>query len=279
LKDNYEEFTKDLIFMANVNCLSAIPYQYQKRIEIVPYSRPGSLTSSHIKIIQTKARNDLIQRLTNTLDQDFFGIVQLNGLYGIGKSYTLADFVIKSRVQTLRQLENRDPRKRLNIFVYLYLNQKDEDKYLHYFREELIYACYPLIKNELDYLTKKIYEFRENVDYDALYDTNSLINLLFSLFEHTYEIPNSIFDQIKEILRKKYGARLVIVLDQINEIKIKAVNSNENQQQPTAMKYLYDFVSEKTDLVLIQSASNNNEYTRDNYIKYLNRVLPIGIYV
>jgi len=206
-------------------------YDFENRIELFCPERPGCVVS-YIKVFQTKARNDLILKLNTTIKELQNGIIHLNGPYGVGKSYSLANFVVKSRVQTQKELENRNPNQPLHLFMYAYLNRKFEKEYIYHFRTDLLYACYPLIKNELDYILNRDSNQNSNIDYESLFDKKSLINLLFSLFKFTNKklIPE-IFNEILDVLEVKYNARLVVVFDQINEIKRKSENTNKNKIQ------------------------------------------------
>ena len=97
IKDDYKSLTEKLIFSFDIRSITMNEYEYGNRMEFFLPEKPGSVRSS-INVFQTKARNKLIEDLNMTIRELKQGIIQLNGLYGVGKSYSLADFVVKSRV-------------------------------------------------------------------------------------------------------------------------------------------------------------------------------------
>ena len=75
----------------------------------------------------------------------------------------------------------------------------------------------------------------------------------------------SIFKNILDALYSQFRANLVVVIDQINELK-----ENKDQNKIYNMKFVYDLVQENiSNLTLVQCASNNNEYTRENFKNFL----------
>ena len=165
----------------------------------------------------------------------------------------------------------------MNLFVYLYLKKSDERWYVEYLVNEIVYACMPLIHKEIDILVNKKYDEIEKVDPTVFTDEKSLLNLIFSLCDFRKKnFPVSVFEEIIKILKKKYKARFVFVVDQINEIKNPVEKLTEKIGDDNILQYLYDQVllENKEEFILIQCASNNNEYTRENYMKFLNKKDP-----
>ena len=267
---NYEVSIKDSVFIPEILCLSYTKFQSSDRLEKINYVKESKRRQKY-HIYQTKARLEVVKKLNSYIEQDFNEFIQLNGLYGVGKSFTLADFVIKGRLQTLKDLENRDSKKTLNLFVYLYLKKSDEGSYVEYLVNEIIYACMPFIHKEIDILLNEKYD--EIEDPAIFTDKKSLLNLIFSLCQFSYkDFPVSVFNEIIQTLKEKYKARFVFVVDQINEIKRPVEKLTEKIDDYNILQYIYDLVilKNREKFILIQCASNNNEYTRENYMKFLN---------
>jgi len=269
---NYKDSIKDCAFIADILCLSYSRFQSYDRLKKIDYVKKNEGRSKY-QIYQTKARLEVVRKLNSYIEEDSNQFIQLNGLYGVGKSFTLADFVMKARLETLKEIENRDSNKILNLFVYLYLKKSDEKKYVEYLVNEIVYACMPLIHKEIDILVNKKYDEIEKVGPTNFTDKKSLLNLIFSLCQFNYnEFPVSVLKEIIQMINEKYNARFVLVVDQINEIKRPVDNLTEKIEKNNILQYIYDkVILENTqEFVLIQCASNNNEYTRENYMKFLN---------
>ena len=96
---------------------------------------------------------------------------------------------------------------------------------------------------------------------------NSLLFYLLKLFElNNFNFIDSIeyiFARILTIIYENYKVKLVVIIDQINEIK-EIKDSNQ-------MVVIYNIMLKYSlrQLSLIQCASNNNMFTRDIYKEYL----------
>ena len=132
----------------------------------------------------------------------------------------------------------------------------------------------PFIQKEIDILiNKKYYEIEDPAIFT---DKKSLLNLIFSLCQFSYkDFPVSVFNEIIQTLKEKYKARFVFVVDQINEIKRPVEKLTEKIDDYNILQYIYDLVilKNREKFILIQCASNNNEYTRENYMKFLNNTI------
>jgi len=206
---NYKDSIKNSVFTPDILCLSFSKFQSYDRLERIQLKEdPKRL---RYPIYQTKARLEVVRELNSYIEENFNYFIQMNGLYGVGKSFTLADFVIKARLETLEKNEKRDTNKILNLFVYLYLKKLDEREYVKYLVHEIVYACMPLIHKEIDILVNEKYDEIEKVDPTVFTDEKSLLNLIFSLCEfEKKEFPVSVFQEIIRILKKKVQCQICI---------------------------------------------------------------------
>jgi len=76
----------------------------------------------------------------------------------------------------------------------------------------------------------------------------------------------NILERILVILNEKYKVKLVAIIDQINEIKLDKLNKQSNK-----MELIYNLLLKNSseNICLIQCASNNNYFTRDNYKDFM----------
>ena len=123
---------------------------------------------------------------------------------------------------------------------------------------ELFYSIFPLVKDEYNQIIS---------DQNAEIKKDSLlfwIAKLFDIYDLNFEEKiDGILDRIMRILSREYNVKLVMIFDQINELKLK--------KESKKMEFIYNLILKKTgnNLSLIQCASNNNIFTRDNYKDYI----------
>lgn len=216
-----------------------------------------------LRIFDSGIRKRILKNIEENIQKG--KTIQVSGLSGLGKSYTLIDYVIKQRIKLKNQLNENDTSQKF-IPLYFYFNSKNENEFMEYFKFELFYSLYPFFKDEC---TKYI----SNSEVDIKKET--LFNLVLKLFITTSpkEIQDllkkeEVFKKILYILQNEFNAKLVVIIDQINEIRGK-------DDDFPYMKFIYDLVFENcSKLALIQCASNNNEYTRENFKLYLEKTNP-----
>jgi hypothetical protein len=246
-------------FSVNLFSISPNDYYSKERFDFLKYNT-GKEEKNHklkkyITIYDTEQRRKIIKEIEDKIKNN--RILQVCGVSGMGKSYTLIDFVIKQRIKFLQQLKSNSEGTKF-VPMYFYLNQTEENYFFDYFKEELFYSIFPLIKDEYNQIKS---------DENLPIEENSLLFLILKLFNtnviNFMDSIQNIFEKILAIINEKYEVKLVVVIDQINEIKL---NKRYNK-----MELIYNLLLKNSlnNLSLIQCASNNNYFSRDNYKDFL----------
>ena len=84
----------------------------------------------YITIYDTEQRKKIIEEIDNKIKNNL--ILQVSGVSGMGKSYTLIDFVIKQRIKFLQQLKSNSVGTKF-VPLYFYLNHDEEKLFFDYY--------------------------------------------------------------------------------------------------------------------------------------------------
>lgn len=263
-------------YRLNMKCVSKnkpssigrINYQYHPTYYKGENEEYIDYTNGWIDIYLFDERNKIINQILEMIQIEIKKKKFFHGNTGFGKTHILIDLVARLIFKYLKENIDEKPEK---IIFYFMFNIIDFDPYK--FLEEFYFACYPLIRYE-----RALLRSAQNLNQNSLNDIQQLTKLesYFEIFFDNIIIDDDenlkIFHEILIHIFKTYKIPLIVIFDQINEIK--KTHDPENflflDLEPQKLKIFYEiFIREQTTKIIC--ASNDNEIMRDiliNNIKF-----------